>query len=686
MTTPFELQTFLRQPRLSGLVLSPDGDQLVVAVATEAPDGKRYRSALWALDPHGSAAPRQLTRSAPGESSPTFAPDGTLLFASARPDPDVATDGEPTTALWALPRDGGEARLVVSPPGGVGGVEVARASGDVVLHAPIHPGAATFADDRERAKARDEAGVSAQLFDDYPIRHWDAYLGPREPGRWFVAADRLTAPQEPAWSTAEDEEATGTVPEPTILARGSTLHNGTGDLAPDGHTYATTWRRAGETRARRQPDDLATDLVVIDVTSGERRRLVADGRFWSSPRFSPDGTRLVCLVMDVGRPDRAASHHLAVVDVASGEVRELATGHDVWPERPQWLPSGDAIVFEADEHGHRPIFRLDLADGQVTRLTADGAHTDTCVAPDGASVYALRATVGQPPRPVRYATDRADQAAHVVPSPVGNDPAVTVERIITTAEDGVEVGSWLVLPETLDGQVPLVVFIHGGPLGSWNNWSWRWCPAVLAAQGYAVLLPDPALSTGYGQDFIQRGWGRWGQEPYTDLLAAVDAAIAHDAIDADRTAAMGGSFGGYMANWVAGHTDRFRCIVTHASLWNLEGFHGTTDLGLIWEREFGDPYADRSVYTENSPHRFVGEIRTPMLVIHGELDYRVPISEGLTLWTDLSRNGVDAKFLYFPDENHWVLKPQNARLWYETVLSFLDEHLHGKAFARPDLL
>jgi dipeptidyl aminopeptidase/acylaminoacyl peptidase len=169
-------------------------------------------------------------------------------------------------------------------------------------------------------------------------------------------------------------------------------------------------------------------------------------------------------------------------------------------------------------------------------------------------------------------------------------------------------------------------------------------------------------------------------------MTTVEQAASHEAVDADRIAAMGGSFGGYMANWVAGNTERFRCIVTHASLWALEGFHGTTDVGLIWEREFGDPYADAARFLANSPRQHVGAIRTPMLVIHGEKDYRVPISEALILWTDLMRHGVDARFLYFPDENHWILKPQNARLWYGTVLSFLDEHLRDEPFERPELL
>ena len=171
-----------------------------------------------------------------------------------------------------------------------------------------------------------------------------------------------------------------------------------------------------------------------------------------------------------------------------------------------------------------------------------------------------------------------------------------------------------------------------------------------------------------------------------DVMTAIDDALERPDLDASRTALMGGSFGGYMANWVAGHTDRFRAIVTHASLWDLRGFHGTSDTGAEWEFEMGDPYRDPSRYIRESPSEHIAEIRTPMLVIHGEQDFRVPVSEALRLWTDLRRHGVAAKFLYFPDENHWILKPQNARLWYATVLAFLDEHVLGKGFERPALL
>ena len=209
----------------------------------------------------------------------------------------------------------------------------------------------------------------------------------------------------------------------------------------------------------------------------------------------------------------------------------------------------------------------------------------------------------------------------------------------------------------------------------------------MAAQGYAVLLPDPALSTGYGTPFVARGWGSWGKAPYTDLMASTDAVEAREDIDESRTAAMGGSFGGYMANWVAGHTDRFRAIVTHASLWALDQFGPTTDAPWYWGREMTPEMA-----RENSPHLSVDQIVTPMLVVHGDHDYRVPIGEGLRLWSELAaRASGDAaefphRFLYFPDENHWVLTPQHAKVWNETVLAFLDHHVLGREWVTPDLL
>ena len=263
------------------------------------------------------------------------------------------------------------------------------------------------------------------------------------------------------------------------------------------------------------------------------------------------------------------------------------------------------------------------------------------------------------------------------PTPV---PGKLVE-VSAHGEDGTEVRAWLCLPQDApEGGAPLLTFAHGGPWGSWNSWTWRWNPWPFVARGYAVLLPDPAISTGYGQAMIDRGNDAIGDAPYTDILALIDAAVARADIDGERTALLGGSYGGYMANWMAGHTGkRFKCIVTHASLWDVDMMGRTTDNATWFE------WMSASQAHEYSPHRFVGDIQVPMLVIHGDRDYRVPISQGHALWHALLRDSQAKghKFLYYPDENHWILKPQNSRIWYETVLAFVDTHVLGKDFARP---
>jgi dipeptidyl aminopeptidase/acylaminoacyl peptidase len=338
------------------------------------------------------------------------------------------------------------------------------------------------------------------------------------------------------------------------------------------------------------------------------------------------------------------------------------------------------------------MFRVGIGTGEVSRVTTDdAAYGSLQPAPDGAALYALRAAISEPPTPVRIdlAAQAGEPAAPVRLAAPGGGVQVPrrVEEVATQAEDGARIRGWLVLPDRASDQAPapLLLWVHGGPLSSWNSWSWRWNPWLMAARGYAVLLPDPALSTGYGQDFIARGHQNWGDKPFTDVMSITDAVTARPDIDADRTAMMGGSFGGYMANWIAGHTGRFRAIVSHAGLWALDQMFTTTDEPAYWRRIFGDP-AESDRYQASSPHLHADAIRTPMLIVHGDRDYRVPVGEALRMYADLTRLGKQAKFLYFPDENHWILKPGDIRVWYETVFAFLAEHVHGEPWRQPELL
>ncbi|MCB5292150.1 prolyl oligopeptidase family serine peptidase [Arthrobacter sp. SO3] len=691
---PFHhLDHYLAIPRVSGLALSPDGRRLVTTVATLNAKGTEYGTALWELDPEGQKQARRITRSAKGEAGAVFAAGGDLYFSSARPDPETP-EADPVNALWTLPADGGEARVVLTRAGGISAVLAAKETGALFVKASVLAGAADEDGDEERRKSRKDNKVAAILHSGYPVRYWDADLGPAQPRLFAVEPGEE---QEPGKPTTVDAAAPLKLRNLTPDA-GAGLREAESVVSPDGKTiYSSFAKPLAHANSR-------SVLVAIDVPSGRRTVLLdAEGMSYFPGPVSPDNRTLVVLSESDTTPEQAPQLRLHLLDVSgassgpgtAGEAAlvPLVQDWDRWPRPAAWLPDGSALLVTADEDGASPVFRIRLSgddtDGRVTRLTADpAAYTDVAVAPDGRTAYALRSSYEFPAEAVRI--DLASGDVVRLPAPAERPHYQgSLERVETTAEDGTRVPAYLALPEGASpgGPAPLLLWIHGGPLGSWNAWTWRWNPWLLVARGYAVLLPDPALSTGYGRQHIQRGWGAWGKAPFTDLMAITDAVVQRPDIDETRTAAMGGSFGGYMANWVAGHTDRFRAIVTHASLWALDQFGPTTDDAQYWLREMTPEMA-----LENSPHLHVGNISTPMLVIHGDKDYRVPIGEGLRLWFELlsksqlaaDENGeTDHRFLYFPDENHWIMQPQHAKVWYGVVEHFLAKNLLDKDLPVP---
>ncbi|NJC24366.1 dipeptidyl aminopeptidase/acylaminoacyl peptidase [Arthrobacter pigmenti] len=677
--TPFhDLDHFVAIPRLSGLAVNADGTRLVTSVATLNSKCNAYVSALWELDPEGNSPARRITRSAKGESGAAFLVNGDLLFTSTRPDPENS-DEDPVSALWKLPAQGGEARIVHSRRGGVQGVVAARKADAAVVVAEVLAGSSDEKDDDERRKARKEAGVEAILHTGYPVRHWDADLGPAEP-RFFVVEEGEQEALKPATVDEQPQLALCNV----TVGMGTSLRNNSPCISPDGAVIIT-----GQTVPTGKGDQ-RTVLVRIDSATGDRTVILDSPDYdYDAGPVSPDNSTVVVVISRRTGPTTPPDVKLGLLPVNGGPLAPLAADWDAWPSPAAWLPDGSGLIVTADDDGASPVFTLDVATGAVRRVTQDAAsYTDVVVSPDGATAYALRSSYEFPPEVVRI--DLASGTVTPLPGPVER-PALSgrLERVDTTGEDGHPVKSYLVLPAGAGGSspAPLLLWIHGGPLGSWNAWTWRWSPWLLAAKGYAVLLPDPALSTGYGQKMIERGWGAWGDAPFTDIMAATDAVVARPDIDESRTAAMGGSFGGYMANWVAGHTDRFNAIVTHASLWALDQFGPTTDASFYWEKEMTPEMA-----LANSPHAHVEKISTPMLVIHGDKDYRVPIGEGLRLWYELlsksalpaDANGeTDHRFLYFPDENHWILKPQHAKIWYGVVEHFLARHVLGEKVEVP---
>ena len=656
-----DLAAFVAVPRLSDLAMSADGSRLVTVVAELDPKGTRWRGALWELDPAGVQDAVRLTRSAEAESAPEFTAGGELLFLSRRTDPlDTSTDAEPRSTLWCLPATG-EARPLVTPPGGVSSVVAARAAEALLLGTAVHPGRTLGDDDAEQRSHRKDAGVSAVLHESYPVRYWDHDLGPDLPRLALRSAD-------------------GTL---TDLAPDLDDRLGSAVLSPDGATVVLSVHvERGRGLGRRQ------QLQVVAADGTGRRVLLDSPEHDLSPELVlADGSAVICTAERLATRDAPPRVDLWRVGLADGTVTELTTGFKHWATAPVESADGCALYVVADCGGRAPVWRLDLRTPGAApeRLTADGAFSNLVAAPDGSALYGLRSAVDSPARPVRL--EFATGAITELPAPGALEVPGHLDEVDVVVADGRTVRGYLALPELAEGErAPLLVWVHGGPLGSWNAWTWRWNPWTATARGYAVLLPDPALSTGYGPEFLTAGWPAWSGAPFTDVIALTDAALLRADLDPGRTALMGGSFGGYMANWVATQTDRFDAIVTHASLWNLDAFTGTTDSSFFWLAEMGDPLTDRERIEANSPHLRAADIRTPMLVVHGDKDYRVPIGEGLRLWFDLVRHEVPAKFLYFPDENHWVLTPGNAQVWYSTVFAFLAEHVLGQEWERPALL
>ncbi|WP_419997524.1 S9 family peptidase [Streptomyces boninensis] len=605
-----------------------------------------------------------------GESAPAFAADGALLFLSGRPDSDPGAGDSKSNgddegaALWSLPAHG-EAELIARHPGGIAGFAAARDTGTLTYTAGLLPGAADPAAHGKLHKARKDAKVTAILYEAGPTRVWDRDLGPDEPHAFVRAAAGGPVVDAGGHGVGQEEPADAV-------------------LSPDGTRVAYTRFVPG-----RVPGENGTVVVVADAATGKQLRVVEQhGYEYVGPEFTYDGTGVTCARMTVPAYEAPWDITLVRIDLTSGEETDLLPGFDNFPGGVAVSPVDDTFWFTSSEKGHAPVFRRD-PDGTVTRLTAAGSYAALCVAPDGRTLYALRNAIDSPPRPVRLDAAAADQEPVALPAPGGIDALPgTLTEVHAEADDGFALRGWLVLPEGASAAepAPLLVAVHGGPEGSWNGWTWRWNPWPFAARGYAVLLPDPALSTGYGLHNHERGWGQWGIRPYDDVMALTDATEARADIDASRTALGGGSYGGYMANRVATRTDRFKAIVSHAGLWDLRAFQADTDAPWYFQRIFGDPLTSPDRYEANNPYLGAEKIRTPMLVIHGAKDYRVPVGQGSALFQDLQRYEVPAKYLYFPDENHWILTPNHARVWYGTFLNFLDHHVLGADWQRPELL
>ena len=663
MNIPYTVEQHVSLERVSAIAASPDGRWLAVCVQRRDRDGAKYVSDLWKVPTDGGPAV-QLTRGDSKDAAPCFRHDGALGFLSNRKPNEIKPDDEADKRMqvWLLPAGGGEPQQLTDEPLGVETFRFAAKADRMAYFAPVLPGIA-FEKQRETAAERAKNGPSARNFRRQPVRHWDHWLH-QNPDR---ASNHLVV------ATADGKGREDLTPEVvTEFWIEPQL-----DVSDDGGRVLAKWASVG---ADREED---SSILVIDLTTRARTLLgQAPNTMNDGALFAPDG-RTIAVVREQRSPQTAVRPVLALIDVASGALRELATGWDRWPNLADWSTDGTTVLVSADDGGITPVFSIAVADGTVTAWTpraSGGTHGGIVALPDGRAAC-IRSSLLDAPE--CYRLDGPGQAPAPLARLSGFTPAdswAEIEHITTTSTDGAALHSVITRPKGAK-HAPTLLWIHGGPIGmSTDGWHWRWNALLAAAQGYVVVQPNPRGSTGFGQAFVQGIWGNiWGKQCFEDLMAVTDALEQRPDVDPGRIMAMGGSFGGYMTNWIGTQTQRFRCLITHASIVTMAQFTGTTDHPAWWYLEMGgeNPYADMAGFDRHAPIRYVSQWRTPVLIIHGEQDYRCPINEGLNLFEALQYHGVDSELLVFPDENHWILKPRNVVAWYSNVLDFLNRHMFG---------
>ncbi|MBI2957089.1 MAG: S9 family peptidase [Acidobacteria bacterium] len=649
---PLTFDDLISFGRVSDPQVSPDGRWVAYVVDRYEKATNARRSSLWlaALD---TGENRQLTRGEQRDFRPRWSPDSqTLAFLSNRSG---------TWQIWTIRIDGGEASLLRALPVDVTDVLWSRDGRWLAFTADVYPDCPDLECTKKRDEEKEKSKVKAQLYDRLMVRHWNVWNDGKRSHVFVLPADGKGEPRD---------LTPGDASVPPFLGGAHEF-----DVSPDGRELAFA-RNVDKNEAL----STNSDVWNVPTDGGEAKRITTSPAWDGSPRYSPDGRWIAYRAM-ARAGFEADRTRLVLYERATGQMRELTPAFDNSVGDFIWAPDSSRIYFAADVEGFTAIYQVTVPDGALNAVVKKGTNTAPAITHDGKTLVFLRQRMNQPAEVFRASveTGEARQLSRVNDARLAELEMSPGESFSVRGAKGAEVQSWLLKPPGFDAakKYPVVVLIHGGPQGTWGDeFHYRWNAQMFAAPGYVVVMPNPRGSPGWGQKFVDEISGDWGGKVYADIMKVVDYVETLPFVDRARLCAGGGSYGGYMANWILGHTARFRCLFSHAGVYNLTSEYGATEELWFPEWEFrGTPWTNRKLYERWSPDMFVRNFRTPTLVIHGQLDYRVPVEQGLELFTALQRQGVPSKLLYFPDEAHWILKPQNSELWYKTVHAWLAEHL-----------
>ncbi len=666
------IDDLFRFKRVSDPQISPDGKQVAYVITSVNLAGNKTSSAIW-LAPTDKGEPKQLTTSGKKDRHPRWSPDGThLLFES---------DRSGTNQLWVLSLAGGEAvQLTTISTGAENGLWSPDGK-HIAFTSSVYP---EFSEkpfkeaDAANKKKQDEIEknpVKARVFTKLFFRHWDSYVEDKRQ-HLFVIPFHDGKGGDPRNVTPGDRDA---APTSDTFSIGDDYA-----FSPDSKYLLYT-----ATPDRDEAWSTNFDILRVRITGGKPENLskdnpAADG----APRFSSDGKQLAYRAQK--RPGYEADRwQIYVVDcdesgTFKGKPRSITPKFESAPDSPVWGHDGKTLLFVADQNGGQPIFAADVASGDVKLLVVGNSNSSLSLSRDGKLAF-LRAALNHPPE-VFISSPESKEPRNLSKANARLLASLDLPRpesVTVKGAGGTPMQMWILKPPDFDEKKkwPVAYLVHGGPQGAWEDgWSFRWCPEVWAARGYVVALPNPRGSTGFGQKYVNEISGDWGGKCYEDLMKGVDYLETLPYVDKNRMGAAGASFGGYMMNWFSVNTGRFKCLITHCSVWNFESMYGTTDELWFDEHEHGGPPwgPDRKAYEKHSPHKLAANLakfRTPMLIIHNDNDFRCPIGQGHELFTTLNRLKVPARMINFPDEGHWVLKPKNSEFWHKEVFVWLEKYV-----------
>jgi dipeptidyl aminopeptidase/acylaminoacyl peptidase len=649
-TRTYTIEDLLKVRRVGDPQISPDGKHVAFTIGDVNFDGNKVVNQIYVTSIDGGSA-KQLTNGSSSSSAPRWSPDGKKI---------AYTTG---SQVWVMEHDGDHKEQVTKISSGAAAPVWSPDGKWIAFTSDVYADCDNDECNKKRDEQAESSKVKAHIITRLLYKHWDEWRDVKRTHVFVVSSKGGTA-----------RDLTGGDFDSPPYAAASGVDYA---FSPDSTEIAYL----------RNPDKVEaistnSDIFVMPLSGGPAKNItVRNHGYDAGPVYTRDG-KFILYRSQATAGFEADRWRLMAYNRATGTSVELTRGFDLQVEELVVSPDGNSIYFTAADRGKSPIFKIPFGGGVPQKIVANVFASNLRITPDGRTFVFASSSMASPAEVYKANVDGSGLTAlSSANAQLNLKPAEDIEW---TGALGRKVHGYIIKPNNFDPsrKYPLAVLIHGGPQSAWNdNWGYRWNPQVFANAGYVVFTPNPRGSVGYGQQFVNEISGDWGGKVYTDLMNGVAEVLRRNTfIDRNRVGAAGASYGGYMINWLLGHNNdprvRFKVFVSHDGVYNLESMYGATEELWFPEWEFkGTPWTNPAMYTRWSPHKFAQNFNTPILIIHSELDFRVPLGEGMQLFTAVQRKGIDSKFLTFPDEGHWVLKPQNSQLWFHTVLDWLDKYL-----------